>query len=250
VTAQAHIRYRNLVGQRYLDISQGSAGTANSYLKPGGTIPLGRTTPALDLTVLFQGFQPLIKGLAANDINKLADELIQTLQGEGGALQSLFSTVSDLTNGLADKDQIIGSVIDNLSTTLQVLGSHDNDLSNLLIQLRRFIAGFAQDRTEIGDAVVGIDKLATTTASLLSKARAPLAKDITDLTGLVGVLNAHQGDIQELLTNLAPTVAALIRTADYGSWFNFYLCDINLYVTLPNGKTQTSGTTSKDARCN
>jgi phospholipid/cholesterol/gamma-HCH transport system substrate-binding protein len=249
-TVQAHIRYRNLVGQRYLEISQGGPGDANAFLKPGATIPLRQTLGALDLTALFQGFRPLIRGLGADQINELAGELIQTLQGEGGALQSLFATVSDLTNGLADKDQVIGSVIDNLSETLQILGGHDTELSNLLIQLRRFVAGLAEDRTAIGDAVVGVNNLATTTAGLLKNVRAPLAKDITDLTGLVGVLNQHQGDIQYLLTNLAPTVAGLIRTASYGSWFNFYLCDVNLYLHLPNGKEISNGTTSKDARCN
>ena len=250
VTAQAHIRYRNLVGQRYLDISQGGAGNANAFLKSGDVIPVSQTMPALDLTVLFQGFKPLIKGLGADQINNLAGELIQTLQGEGGSIEALFSTVSDLTNGLADKDQIIGDVVDNLSQTLSILGSHDTELSNLVIQLRRFVSGFADDRAALGDAIVGVNNLATTTQSLLAKVRGPLAKDITDLTGLVGILNRHQGDIQYLLTNLAPSVAGLIRTASYGSWFNFYLCDINVFLHLPNGKEITNGSTSKDARCN
>jgi phospholipid/cholesterol/gamma-HCH transport system substrate-binding protein len=248
--AEIHLRYRNLVGQRYLDISQGGAGDANNFLKSGGLIPVSQTTPALDLTVLFQGFGPLVKGLSADQINSLATELIQTLQGEGGAVESLFGTVADLTNGLADKDQVIGQVIDNLSQTLEILGSHDTQLSNLIIQLRRFVSGFAEDRKAIGDAIDGVNNLATTTSGLLTKIRAPLAKDIKDLTGLVGILNGAQPQIQYLLSQLAPTVAGLIRTASYGSWFNFYLCDIDAFLKLPTGKEQSVHTASKDARCN
>jgi phospholipid/cholesterol/gamma-HCH transport system substrate-binding protein len=248
--AHVVIRYRNLVGQRYLDIQGGGAGDPNGFMKPGATIQLDHTQPALDLTVLFQGFAPLIKGLSADQINALATEIIQTLQGEGGSLQSLFATISDLTNGLADKDAVIGDVIDNLSTTLGILADHDAQLSNLISSLRTFVAGFAADRVQIGNAIDGINNLATTTAGLLTRVRGPLAKDITDLTGLVGVLNDHQSDIQSLLTGLPPTMASLIRTADYGSWFNFYLCDINVFWKLPNGQQLNTGSTSKDARCN
>jgi hypothetical protein len=31
-------------------------------------------------------------------------------------------------------------------------------------------------------------------------------------------------------------VAGLIRTAQYGSWFNFYLCQANGTIYLPGGK--------------
>jgi len=249
-SVEATIRYRNLVGQRYLEISYPTPGDTNATIKPGGVIPLTQTSPALDLTVLFQGFQPLVKGLDAGEINQLSTEIVLALQGEGGAINSLFATVGDLTNSLADKDQVIGDVITNLSSTLDTVASHDTELTNLIIQLRNFVSGFAADRQTIGNAVVSINNLATVTSGLLSKARGPLAKDITDLTGLVGSLNAHSSDVQYVIQNLAPTVAALIRTASYGSWFNFYLCDVNGFITLPGGKVQhISVAPDKAPRC-
>ena len=53
----ATIKYRNLVGQRYIALEPG-AGDPNAVLPVGGTIPLDHTKPALDLTVLFNGFKP------------------------------------------------------------------------------------------------------------------------------------------------------------------------------------------------
>src|SRR5215467_12640843 len=40
----ATIRYLNLVGQRYVELGQGT-GPVGRTLRPGGTIPLSRTTP-------------------------------------------------------------------------------------------------------------------------------------------------------------------------------------------------------------
>ena len=226
------LRYRNLIGQRYLDIEQGT-GNPNAILKPGGELPQANTQGAVDLTVLFNGFTPLTEGLSADQINQLSMEIIQTLQGEGGALDSLLKTVADLTNSLADKDQLIGEVIDNLSGVLTAINQHNNGLSQLIVQLQSFLSGLASDRNTIGNAIDGINNLATSTSGLLEQARAPLARDIKDITGLVANLNKHSSDVQFVLTQLPPTVAGLIRTASYGSWFNFYLCSVSATVTFP-----------------
>ena len=108
---------------------------------------------------------------------------------------------------------------------LTTVGQRDTELSNLIVQLQGFVSGLADDRTTIGNSIDGINNLATNTAGLLTQARAPLAKDITDITGLVGVLNNNSGDPASTSCNELPaTVGPLIRTASYGSWFNFYLC--------------------------
>jgi phospholipid/cholesterol/gamma-HCH transport system substrate-binding protein len=228
----ANMRYRNLVGQRYIDIEQGT-GDPNDLMKAGDTIGRGHTHPAVDLTILFQGFAPLVQGLDSQEINKLSVEVIQTLQGEGGALEALLSNVAELTNALADKDQVIGDVIDNLTGVLDAVGSRDAELNDLIIQLKTFISGLAGDRTTIGNAIDGINRLATSTAGLLTQVRAPLAKDIKSITDLVDVLNANGSTITYVLQQLPPTVGALIRTASYGSWFNFYLCSLSGILTLP-----------------
>ena len=223
----AVVRYRNLVGQRYIDVQRPSGGGANRLLRPGGTISLCHTAPAVDLTVLFQGFRPLVAGLDAGQINQLSGEIIQTLQGEGGALQTLLANLADLTNSLADKDQVIGEVVDNLSSVLGTVAQHDTQLNDLIVQLKNFISGLAQDRVTIGNSIDGINDLATSTSGLLTQLRPPLRKDVTDLTGLLGTLDKSKGSIQYVIQQLPPTVASLIRTASYGSWYNFYLCSLS-----------------------
>jgi phospholipid/cholesterol/gamma-HCH transport system substrate-binding protein len=250
----ARLRYRNLIGQRYVDIEQG-VGNPNQYLKHNAVIPVSQTQNALDLTALFDGFQPLFQGLDATQINSLSNEIIQALQGEGGSLDLLLSNLGDLTNSLADKDSVIGDLIDNLNSVLTAVGSRDTELSNLILQLQGFVSGLAQDRQTIGASIDGINALATSTAGLLTQVRAPLAKDVTDLTGLTDNLNANKSTLQYVITNLAPTVAGLIRTASYGSWFNFYLCSVSGTITLPGaiaGKPVTlnlDSLSSSQARC-
>lgn len=248
-TTEAILRYRNLVGQRYVDITQG-AGPTNAVLKNGQVIPPTQTQPALDLTTLFAGFQPLFQGLDAGQINNLSTEIISALQGEGGSIQLLMSTLGDLTNSIANKDQVIGEVVNNLGAVLATVASRDTELSNLILQLQRFVSGLAGDRTQIGNSIDGINSLATSTAGLLTQVRAPLAKDITDLSALTANLYKGKSDLTFVLQQLPGTVGALIRTGSYGSWFNFYLCSVSGSVTLPGGaQVNIPLTTSPQARC-
>jgi phospholipid/cholesterol/gamma-HCH transport system substrate-binding protein len=233
-----NLRYRNLIGQRYLDVEQGPGdpNDPGQRLAPGAEIARDHTNPAVDLTVLFQGFKPLVQALSADQLNKLSMEIVQTLQGEGGALTTLLTDLADLTNTLADKDEVIGDVVDNLSAVLQAVGERDSELTQLIVQLKNFVSGLAADRDTISRAIDGVNELATSTAGLLTHVRAPLAKDVRDITGLVDTLNANAPTLTYVIQQLPPTVEGLIRTASYGSWFNFYLCSVS--GTLTVGKQQ------------
>ena len=99
-----------------------------SDLPSGGTIPVSRTKPALNLTELFNGFQPLFQALTPTEVNQLSMNIVKVLQGEGGTVGSLMSNTASLTNALADRDELIGRVIDNLSAMLKTVRRVDRPL--------------------------------------------------------------------------------------------------------------------------
>jgi len=227
----ATIKYRNLVGQRYIALEPG-AGDPNAVLAPGGTIPLDHTKPALDLTVLFNGFKPLFQALSPDDVNKLSYEIIQVLQGEGGTIDSLLVHTASLTSTIAGKDQVIGQVIDNLNSVLGTVNAHGDQLSTLISQLQQLVSGFAAERKPIGDSISALGDLTDSTAGLLQQGRAPLKDDIAQL----GTLSKNLGDtdlLNQFLQTLPGKVETITRTATYGSWFNFFLCSASGTVAVP-----------------
>ncbi|UUV35569.1 MCE family protein [Amycolatopsis roodepoortensis] len=230
VTAQ--IKFRNLVGQRYLSLGQGTDSSGKT-LEPGGNIPLERTTPALDLTQLFNGFKPLFTALNPDDINKLSYEVIQVLQGEGGTVESLLKHTASLATTIADKDKVIGEVIDNLNSVLDTVNAHTPQLNDLIVKLQQLVSGLAADREPIGDAIESLGTLAQTTSGLLGEAREPLKQDIAALGTLSKNLNDSQPIVEHFIQFLPQKVTALTRTADYGSWVNFFACEMTGAVALP-----------------
>lgn len=218
----AEIRYRNLVGQRYLSLKQG---TGSSVALPhGATLPVSQTKNALDLTTLFNGFKPLFAALTPDDINKLSTEIIAVFQGEGDNLNGLLETTASITSALADRDAVIGSLITNLNSVLATVSQRNTQFNDLITQFQAFLQGLVKDKDALLGPLDNISQLTTQTASLLGGIRPGFVDDVKGLRALAGNLNRNAALIDNELQILPIKLNKIGRTAEYGSFFNFYLC--------------------------
>ncbi|MDT5091411.1 MAG: phospholipid/cholesterol/gamma-HCH transport system substrate-binding protein [Mycobacterium sp.] len=228
---RAAIRYDNLIGGRYLALEEG-AGPLTS-LRPGDTIPVSRTEPALDLDALLGGFRPLFRALDPEKVNELSGQLIQAFQGQGGTIASFLDQAAALTNTLADRDQLIGQVIDNLNVVLGSLGGQSDRLDKAVTSLSELVHGLAARRTDISNAVAYTDAAAGSIADLLTRARAPFQKVVHETDRTASIAVADHDYLDNLLNQLPDKYRALARQGMYGDFFSFYLCDVVLKL---NGK--------------
>ena len=238
----ATIKYRNMVGQRYVALDRGEK-LSDDVLAADAEIPLDRTHPALDLTDLFNGFKPLFQALSPKDVNDLSGEIIQVLQGEGGTVESLLRHTGSLTSTLAGRDQVIGQVITNLNSVLDNINGQGDALTTLVSALQQLVSGLAGDRTAIGDAVEGLADLTGATAGLLDQARQPLKDSISGLGMLASNLVTGSAELEQFLVTTPEKFEAVGRAASYGSWLNFYLCEATV-VGYPDQHYQSDA-----ARC-
>ncbi|MGW2178226.1 MCE family protein [Streptomyces sp. NPDC001732] len=245
----ASIKYLNMVGQRYIDLDQG-AGPVGESFAAGATIPLSRTTPALDLTQLFNGFRPLFEGLSPPDVNQLAGSIVQVLQGEGGTVDSILSHVGSLTGTVAAKDKVIGEVIKNLNTVLKTVNDREAGFNDLVVTLQKLVTGFSGDRKPLGEAVTAMGALTTVTADLFEDGRKPLKKDIEELGRLSDRLVEGTPQIENFLKKTPAKMTAISRLASYGSWLNLYLCEARVGgVTTEDGSAPPTGIAITQPRC-
>jgi len=228
---KAVIRYDDLIGGRYMALEEGAG--AVKKLKPGDTIPATRTQPALDLDALIGGFRPLFRALDPDQVNQLSSSLIRALQGEGPTIGSFLSQTSALTNTLADRDALIGEVITNLNTVLSSFGDESKQFDTAVDSLSQLVGGLAARKTDISNAVAYVNASAESIADLLSQARPPAQKTVTELDRTVSIASGDHEYLDNLLKTLPDTYAVLARQGLYGDFFSFYLCDLVLKL---NGK--------------
>lgn len=229
--SKALIRYDNLIGGRYLELQEG-AGSVDA-LAPGGTIPLERTQPALDLDELIGGFRPLFRALDPDQVNVLSSQLIKVFQGQGATIGSFLAQTGSLTSTLANRDELIGEVIGNLNTVLGSLGGQSEQFDKAVTSLSGLVQGLASRKTEISDAIAHASDAATSIADLMEQARPPLQNAVRQTDRVAGIAVADHEYLDNLLNTLPDKYRLLARQGMYGDFFSFYLCDLVLKL---NGK--------------
>jgi phospholipid/cholesterol/gamma-HCH transport system substrate-binding protein len=228
---KAAVRYENLIGDRYLALEDGAGDIAR--LDAGQLIPIAQTAPALDLDVLIGGFRPLFRALDPDQVNALTGQLISAFQGQGATVGSLLTHTAELTNTLADRDDVIGQVIVNLNTVLGSLADQSDKFSDAVGSLSQLIHGLAAHSTDISDAVANTNAAAGTVADLLDQARPPLLHTVQQANRATAIVVADHEYLDNLLKTLPDKYRVLNRQGLNGDFFNMYLCDVVLKM---NGK--------------
>jgi phospholipid/cholesterol/gamma-HCH transport system substrate-binding protein len=232
---KAQIRYLNLVGDRYLELVDTPGST--KILPVGSQLPEDRTAPALDLDLLLGGLKPVIQGLNPQDVNALSASLIQVLQGQGGTLDSLFSKTSSFTNSLADNNQVIEQLIEDLKSTLDTLSKDGDEFSGAIDRLDKLIKGLSADRDPIGEAITSLDNGTASLSDLLGRARSPLAGTIDQLNRLAPFLDNDKDRLDASLQRAPELYRKLARVGSYGAFFPYYICGIAFRASDLTGRT-------------
>ncbi len=149
------------------------------------------------------------------------------LQGEGGTVETLLASTASLTSTIADRDEVIGQVVDNLNQVLQTINARDDRLSDADRHAaaargrarRRPAADRPGDlldrRPHAGDGRV--------------PGRRPAQPDVRHRRArdLSTQLDAGGPTIEKYLQTAPDKLNTIARAASYGSWFQFYLCGVS-----------------------
>ncbi|WP_132992287.1 MCE family protein [Gordonia zhaorongruii] len=254
-TVRALVRYQNLTGDRYLDLQPGD-GSLRDTIEPGSEIPEQRTQPALDLDSLLGGFKPLFRTMDPADVNKLSSALISVFQGQGESLNTLLESTSSFTNQIADRDELIGSVIDNLNKTLGTLDADKKGLDQSVDRLQQLISGLADDKDVIGRSISQTADATTGLASLMKTVRPDTKRAITALGQTSEEALKAEPFIRDLLGKLPGDFKKLSNLGSYGSWLQIYFCRIRLLLPGPGNTSyyytaidSMGDTTTAGGRC-
>ena len=245
-TTHAVIRYKNLIGDRYLQLTEPDV--VGSSEGEGATIPVSRTTPALDVDQVVNGFKPLLQGLDAAETNRVATSLVAVLNGQESAIGELTTALGVVTNSLADHDSAIGKVIDNFNVVLAGINSRHEATDELLTGLAQLVSSLSADSPRITGSLTKIDALTASLADVVTSIRPDLATSISGLNKLSGNLDANTDTLQLILTKLPVAYRTIGRVSGYGSYVNFFVCGLAIKYG-PGQGDQTPMFTAPAGRC-
>lgn len=239
-SAGAAARYRNLTGDRYLELTPGpeaDAGSGDARMLPAeATISTSRTRPALDLDALLGGFNPLFEGLDAGQVNELSSNLVSVLQGQGGNIESILQRIASFTSSMADRDAVIGRVVGNLNSVLGNLDRNREQLGTTVDGLQRLVSGLSGDRGRLGRSFDQAGQLVGSVDGLVSRLRGPFQGFVSELGRTAAQTNASKDTLNDVLRTMPGAYLRVGRVASRGPGYNLYICSLRVRLTGPDGK--------------
>ena len=225
----AQIRYLDIIGNRFVELTRGEGEGADRVLPPGGFIPLSRTSPALDLDALIGGFKPLFRALDPEKVNTISSAIITVFQGQGGTINDILDQTAQVTAHIAERDQAIGEVVKNLNIVLDTIAKHRKEFDQTVDNFEKLITGLKNHADPLAAGIAHLSDAAGTVADLLADNRPLLHKEIDYLQVLQQPLVDQSDQLGDLIHKL-PTALNLIGRSIglYGDWVNFYVCDLTI----------------------
>jgi phospholipid/cholesterol/gamma-HCH transport system substrate-binding protein len=232
-STRAVIRYENLVGDRFMEITSGPGELRK--LPKGATIPKGNTQPALDLDALLGGLRPVVKGLNGDQINQISSAILELLQGQGGALSQLLSETGTFSQSLGDRYQVISEVIQNLNDVLGTIDAKSAEFDASVDGLQKLVTGLAEGRDPIAGAIPPLASAENDLTDMLANSRRPVQGVLENLRPLATEFDNRKAEVNQVIEPLAENYLRLNSLGAYGSYFNYYICATTLKFNGPAG---------------
>ncbi|WP_225731343.1 MULTISPECIES: MCE family protein [unclassified Nocardia] len=248
---KALVRYQNLIGQRYIALEPGKDGDP-APLPGGATIPLARTEPSFEVSVLLNGFRPLFQVLSPDQVNNLSETLIQALQGDGVSLSAFITQAAALATDFRQRDTLLGDVITELSGVMSELARRGSELETLVTQTRALVNGLYEQGQSLQRSTTRIAEATGSVVAMLSRVQPQLAPAQRATRDALDLLLANGERLDRTAVDLPAIMADAGRFADEGTYTNAYMCrvDITLWgVLFPRGLISQIGGPAQSAVC-
>ena len=137
---------------------------------------------------------------------------------------------AELTSFLADRDDVVGDVLTNLTPVLDNLAGQGDEFTATVKELRALMTGLARDRQAIGSSIEGVSRLVGSTSELLADAREPAVEAIHEFVKVADMLARTRKQLTDAIDSFGTTFAGLGRAGSYESAVNVYPCSFILVV--------------------
>jgi phospholipid/cholesterol/gamma-HCH transport system substrate-binding protein len=132
------VKFQALTGLRYIDVTGAVQGAEAHSMTD---VPTAMTQPSFDITVLFNGLQPVLATLDPNEINTFTDNVASFMTGDGSGLGPMLDSIKTLTALVSDREAVIATILRNLQRLAEGIHGKSDALSKILAQAKVTVDG-------------------------------------------------------------------------------------------------------------
>jgi len=213
--SQAAIRWRNLIGQRYVYLYPG---TASTVLRGGDTVT--KTRSVVDVGELFNRLGPIVQAIDPNQVNTFLDAITQALDGNTDKVRESIDNLAVVAQSLGARDEAIGRLVDNVNTVAGAINDRDAQIRTVLDNLVLISQTFSQNTGVLNNAVTELGDFSDNFGSLLANNQTPIDRIIGNLNAILDEVKLKLPVLDSTLGGLDTAAKTLFNASRYGEWLN------------------------------
>ena len=219
------IKFLNLLGQRVVDIRPADVPSSEMFAE-GATVPETQTSPALDLSVVFNNLRPLIQSTNPEDINTVARTVLAVFKGREDDLAAILGNLGNLSETLSARDQRLARLVTDLDELTIILNRRSGNIRTGLKNFTEFMEALADVTPRIERVVDQLNTASEKFGGVVNRNRSNLDQELADLKTLLDIVNDELGPLDRVAKNLKEVLLATARSQGYGKWWNLYVVNL------------------------
>jgi len=235
IDSQAAIRWRNLIGQRYIYLYPG---TASTVLRDGNTVT--KTRSVVDVGELFNRLGPIVKALDPKQVNTFLDAITQALDGNTDKVKESIDNLAVVAQSLGSRDEAIGRLVENVNTVAGAINDRDAQIRTVLDNLVLISQTFSQNTGTLNSAVTELGDFSDNFGSLLANNQTQIDRIIGNLNAILDEVKIKLPVLDSTLGGLDTAAKTLFNASRYGEWLN-QVIPCGALLNGPSGPVIPSG---------
>jgi phospholipid/cholesterol/gamma-HCH transport system substrate-binding protein len=227
----AAIRWRNLIGQRYVYLYPGPRG--GQALRNGDVVR--QTASAVDLGELFERLGPIVTAIDPAQVNNLLSTLTQALDGREDKVGKALDDLATLAKGLATRDEAIGRLVGNLDTVAATLDRRDAQIDTMVDNLVSLAQSFGDNTDTLGAAIDELGRFGTDLHDVLGSNASEIDRLLSNLSLVTDTVQSKLPELDKVLAGLGDASAAIFRAGNRGEMLNQKI--ICAFIAPPSSST-------------
>jgi phospholipid/cholesterol/gamma-HCH transport system substrate-binding protein len=214
--SQAGVRWRNVLGQKYLYLYPGEDG---ERMESGDRIPVEQSVDSADVGEFLNAVGPILQAIDPEDANAFVQAVVEGVQGNEAEIRSLLRNGGDLAQHLGGMDTEIGRIIGNMEDVVGALADRDAAVDATLRNLASLSSDLAARNDQLQQVIPDFANAQRQLDQLLRDNRGNLDATIANLEVIAATLAENQAGLEASLETLPEGLAPYHLISSYGQWF-------------------------------
>lgn len=231
------VRWRNLIGQRYLGLTPGES---DRMLSDGDTMANARKV--VDLGQLVNQLVPLARSVSPDQINEILTTLLQAFEGNDEVFDSMLGDLEGVLATLAERDDTISGLLADYETITAAVASRDAQIGQMVDNLVAISETFAENDALLDRALTELATLSTGLDQVLTRSADELGASLGHLAELTGIAADNVDTLESALQGLPEVFDETLPAVNRGEWLRVSV----LCITVVTGPCPLPTTVSGD----